>query len=373
MNEQLEKNQERENLKIQITALVESCYARFDFLHNEPLEFLVKKALDAYLDSGLTIEEINDKIMQEVQKRFKSYDSFYNPEKIQKNHEVIYTKLVQLVDLLDEYDIDYQLAGALCGYLKYGEESTRCHEDIDLHVNEKDMNKFHVVCSMLGLHFADNRLHSPRVLKNEIPSGEHEVIATMDDSDFHVGAFCFERLADGTIISKGYYHDDLGRNCAREEIISSQLAQEIFGSDYAEYEGRRICITSPEYIYLLKQYTHSEKDSHDIEFLESRIDPEKLQRIKSLKDSDKVIQHVFVTDVPPVEEVEKTDSNQEELDGMFEDSSLEYSQEQEKAKQFSKKKPTNDANQNGFVTFILIIAVLLIAAGIGAFLYFNFR
>ena len=61
--------------------------------------------------------------------------------------------------------------------MKYGEESKRIHDDIDLNMNEDDLGKFGEVCRQLGFDFHDNRMNSPRVLQNGIPHGDHEVVA----------------------------------------------------------------------------------------------------------------------------------------------------------------------------------------------------
>ena len=104
----------------------------------------------------------------------------------------------------------------------------------------------------MGLNFKDNRLNTTRVLKNGIPSGEHEIIATTDESDFHIGAFPFEKLKDGTIINKGYYHDEDGNIIVRKETYSRELAEEIYSDsgNNVNFEGHNLTITAPEFVYL---------------------------------------------------------------------------------------------------------------------------
>ena len=296
---------EVDSRKRQITIIIDAYYENpeFSFLKEIPREKLLDKAYEKYLNKNLTLSEINEDIAKSVLEKkeyFNKENNRYDKKYISKNHEVIYSKLEEFSKLLNDANIDYQLAGALCGYIKYGEESDRCHDDIDISINEKDIDKLRKVCEIMGLNFKDNRFSSSRVLKNGIPSGEHEIIATSDSSDFHIGAFPFERLADGTIITKGYYHDSNKHICCREDIISSQLASLIFGKETVDFNGIPIYITAPEYVYVLKEYTNSEKDKRDREFLEKHIDMEKVKQIKGLSKTDKVTQNSLVINDPTI-------------------------------------------------------------------------
>ena len=244
------------------------------------------RAVEMFKDSELPYEEVVNQInalaRQVVQSYTEEREKRFNPELVKQNHEEIYGKLEILVKKLNEKGIDYQLAGALCAYIKYGVESNRTHDDIDINLNEADMSKFKEVCEEMGLQFNDDRLTTPRVLKNGIPAGDHEVLATLDGSDFHIGAFCFERKPDGTIVNKGYYHDEDGQVYTRNDIMNPELANEIFGREQVDFRGQKLTITPPEYVYRLKNYTKKDKDLADIMFMESRIDKDKLERISEL-------------------------------------------------------------------------------------------
>lgn len=252
----------------------------------------LNRAIDMFKDSQLPYEEVVKQINDLVEKTIHIYleekKKRFNPDFVKKNHEQIYSKLEVLVKKLNENNIDYQLAGALCAYIKYGVESNRTHDDIDINLNEEDIDKFKKVCEEMGLQFHDNRLTTTRVLKNGIPSGEHEVLATLEGSDFHIGAFCFERKPDGTVINKGYYHDDSGQIYTRDEVISPELAEEIFGREEVDFRGQKLVITPPEFVYRLKNYTKKDKDLFDIMFMEGRIDKSKLERINELSKYSKV-------------------------------------------------------------------------------------
>lgn len=260
----------------------------------------LNRAIDMFKDSQLPYEEvikqINDLVEKTIHIHLEEKEKRFNPDFVKENHEQIYSKLEVLVKKLNENNIDYQLAGALCAYIKYGVESNRTHDDIDINLNEEDIDKFKKVCEEMGLQFHDNRLTTTRVLKNGIPSGEHEVLATLEGSDFHIGAFCFERKQDGTVINKGYYHDDSGQIFSRDEIIEPELAKEIFGREEVDFRGQKLTITPPEFVYRLKKYTKNDKDLVDINFMNERIDKNKLEQIESLSKTSTIV-HTKVKEI----------------------------------------------------------------------------
>ena len=360
---------DREKRKKLIEALVEEFYREYDFLKEEPYSMLVDKALEMFLDSDLSIEDVKNKMFKMVQKRKLAIEARYNPEEVKENHGIVYGKLDQLTPLLQEAGIDYHLGGALCAYLKYGEESIRSHDDLDFMVNEKDLDKFKEVCEKLGFSFYDHRMDSPRVLKNGIPSGEHEVIATTSVSDFHIGVFCFERLVDGTVILKGYYHDEDGNACCREEILSSELAKEVLNNEVIEYHGHPLSITSPEWIYTLKSYTKTDKDKVDLSFMEDKINQDKLKKLRDLSKTDRYIQCVRVAELPATRTLnpKAMENDNSELSQMLveaQDSKSEGKEkheEKEKTKKLGKIDPPTTMSQNGFAHKYTIVISILIA------------
>lgn len=386
MSDALTLEEKREIRKEQITLLVKTYYEKFEFLRYEPLDLLIDKSLDLFLDNDISMYEINEKLIEAIMDRKKALDERYDDDKVRDNHEIIYGRLEQLVRLLNKNGVDYQLAGALCGYLKYGEESDRCHDDIDINLNEQDIGKFQRICESIGLNFEDNRLSSPRVLKNGIPSGEHEVISRDPDSDFHIGVFPFERLEDGTVISKGYYHDEQGDSCCREEIYSPELASELFGHEEIDFRGTPVTITPPEYIYMLKNYTRNQKDMHDIEFLENKIDKDKVAKIQKLSREGKVVQNVPVNSVPNVDIHNSYIDGDNELGDMMSDySAMEAGKKveagdssksdgaaKESAKIYVKKAETpsptdnNSGSEDGFANSSILGVLVAIALTVGA-------
>ena len=269
-----------ESRKVFITSLVSKMYDKYDFLRKESLDALINKALITYQNCDLSNEEIEDRLFQEIIIKKKEFDFRYDPLNVKNNHELVYKKLKEIVSLLNKNKIDYQLCGALAGYVKYNIESTRVHNDIDFNINEKDIDRFKQICISLGYKYEDNRLNPKRVLKNGIPTGEHEIIARDTNSNLDIGVFLFERLPDHSIINKFYFTDEQGNSCIKEVFYSPELAKEIFSRESVIFQGENIIITPPEYVYSLKEYTLNEKDLYDIDFLKDKIDKTKYKRIK---------------------------------------------------------------------------------------------
>ena len=309
----------RDLRKDQIALMVEDFYNRNEILHIVPYGYYAEKVIAKYLDSNLSLDAIRRELEKLVEEKKKRLNAQFDPTIVQKNHEFIYAKLRKLIKLLNRSGADYHLAGALAAYVYYGIESTRVHDDIDIHINEKDINKLKNACEAMGLKFHDKRLNSPRVLINGIPTGKHEISATSDKSDFHIGAFCFERMTDGSIISKGYYHDENNKACAREVILSPELAKEIYTKKPIYFHDLPVFITSPEYLYSLKNYTKTEKDLVDIAFLEKHIDREKLARMRILSKTDKHVQCVRVSSLPSPSKINRKaiENDNSELSNML--------------------------------------------------------
>ena len=366
---ELSDEKKKEVKKEQITALVTAYYKKFDFLQNQELSELINKALNKYLDSDLTIEEINDELMKIIIEAKKDVDKRHDEDKVKENHEELYEKLDQLVSLLATAGIDYQLAGALCSYLKYGEESKRIHDDIDLNMNEDDLEKFGEVCRQLGFDFHDNRMNSPRVLQNGIPHGDHEVIAEIPGSDLHIGVFCFQRNPDGSINNRSYYKDEEGNNKVWNEYMPPEFAKLVFGAETIEFNGKPLIITPPEYVYSLKSFTRQQKDLEDIKFMEDKIDRDKLARIREAKNNGR---RVDLLDANPKKNNDIESMMNDKTEEKVEEKSMEY----EKPKVYVKNDNNINNNSNGergFVHYIgLIVPYIVLLVMVAIIEIFNF-
>ncbi len=368
---ELSDEKKKEVKKEQITALVTAYYNKFDFLQNQNLSELINKSLNKYLDTDLTIEEINDELMQLILIAKKEDDKRHDGDKVKDNHKELYEKLDQLVSLLATAGIDYQLAGALCSYLKYGEESKRIHDDIDLNMNEDDLGKFGEVCRQLGFDFHDNRMNSPRVLQNGIPHGDHEVVAEIPGSDLHIGVFCFQRNPDGSINNRSYYKDEEGNNKVWNEYMPPEFAKLVFGAETIEFNGKPLIITPPEYVYSLKSFTRQQKDLEDIKFMEDKIDKDKLARIREAKDNGR---RVDLLDANP----KKNDDIESMMNDKTEEKVEENSMEYEKPKVYVKNDNNNNNHNNnnsesGFIHYRgLIVPYIVLLVMVAIIEIFNF-
>ncbi len=344
-----------ESRKEFITTLVTKLYDKYDFLRVDSLDTVVEKTLDKYLDSNLSNDEIEDELFQILINRKKEVDFRYDSENVKDNHRMIYSKLKELVHLLNDNNIDYQLCGALCGYLKYG-ESNRVHDDLDFNINEKDIDSFKKICISLGYSFEDNRMNSPRTLKDGIPSGEHEIIAKDPNSRFHIGVFAFERMPDHSVINKLYYTDEQGNPCVREELYSPELASEIFPREVVSFDGEKVFITPPEYVYSLKEYTQSEKDKHDIAFYKDKIDNDRYRRIKKKAASGKIIRQIPVYGIDTYDENPFANSNSI----MEEEPILDMTAPGIEPKPKEEKKETDNS---GYTNSLIIVLLTMVCLG----------
>ena len=288
--------EERKSIrKNRIIDLVVAYYNKFDFLKNRDLNELINKVLDEYLDSDLSIEEINDELIKTILNMLKKVTSDRDEEKGMDNNE-LYSRLDALAALLADKGIDYQVGGGLSPYLEFGEDPSRIHDDIDLNLNEDDLDDFEKICNTLGYSFYDNRNNSTRILKNGYPYGEHEVGAKIPGSKLHIGIFCFNRNKDGSVDNKSYYKDENGKTRIWNEHFSSKLAKLIFGGKKIDFNGKKINITPSEYIYSIKSYTRNNKDLRDLRFMDGKINMDRLNEIISLSKTDRRVDLIGVED-----------------------------------------------------------------------------
>lgn len=316
-------------LKKKVELLVETFYNNYDFLRVESLEDFKNYIFEKYLNSNLTFEEIQEKLEDEVINRKTNEDTNINDtpnlneeDELSNNHRNVYEKLEELGYLLRLANVNYYIEGGLVGYLKYNEESNRKHNNINITVNEEDDDNFKSTCDTLGIKVVDN------------PTEE---ISNSDNQDIIINLSSFKKLEDGSIISKRYDND----GNIKQDIISSKLANIVFGNETAEYRGYNLNIILPEYIYYLKSNSLDEKDKIDIEFLKDKIDKSKLELI---------------------EEISKIEDNSSDLNSMMVDDENKKETEEfvnEKPKVFEKK--DNKNNEDGFANTATISGMNIFA------------
>ena len=140
-------NQNIENRKKQISVIVDEYYKQTHQMYDVSLDNLTKIAIDLYLESNFSIQEIcqrvaRGEVLEEYKKRENSIkinnkkseeitnssiedindDEIPNTSKpIHYGHNPrVEALLLNIVPLLNQQGIDYQLAGDWVSYIKYG-------------------------------------------------------------------------------------------------------------------------------------------------------------------------------------------------------------------------------------------------------------
>lgn len=354
-----------EERKKRISELVKDIYCKRKHLGNQALDIWIDEALNKFLLTDLTMDEIKKQLEDMASKKAEGQYSVYYENKddfnsdIKNNHEDIYDRLDELVFLLNENNIDYQLAGALCGYLKYGEESNRKHDDIDISVNEDDLGKVKEICQSLGFSFIDDRKKPRKKLIDGKPVGDQEVQAIDIRDGFRIDVLCFKRLENGDVVSKEYYLDEDDNVVCKEEIFEGDLAKLLYGKEEITFRDNKLFITPPEYVYSFKKYTDTPKDIEDVKYLDSRINMDKLREITELLSSKKI-------NINSDKENENTVSN--DLESMMNDISDEkdndISHENEKPKTFQFKRDEDGFADSLSITSLFVATSVIILIGL---------
>lgn len=271
------------------------------------------------------------------------------------SYDNLYKLFQELVGLFQEKNLDYQLVGDFAIMLKYGNEITTDISTIQINLNEKDMESFCEICKALNLKLQDNRLCSNKILENEEISGDEEVMVYYDDKPLLI-IHCFERLVDGTIISKNYYQDGDDNPRAKEIIYGSKLVKEIFDKDYIEFFGYMVPIVSFEYLFIEKKIKYNL-----LNYLETKVDNRQISNIRNLMKTDKVTQFVLVNDLDITNtnliEIDNNDISHILLEAQNNDLNETQNLEFLKEKLVHKDE---GLNETGFSTTHIIIIIILI-------------
>ena len=199
--------------------------------------------------------------------------------------------ILMICKKLNELSINYYIAGAIGGYIDAGISLERKHDDLDILIEEKDVEKLKIVFENTDFDFYDNRFISEKVL-NEYgyTDGDHEVCAWHKFSDFHIGFFLVSFDEDSYTISE-YFKDN-----NKQKKLDRTLPIEYFKYQYNEvpinYLGVNVKVARKELIYKNKKAMGREKDLFDIERLERCLDYQILDGLKGLskKRESKIIE-----------------------------------------------------------------------------------
>lgn len=161
-------------------------------------------------------------------------------------------------------------------------------------IAEKDIEKVREALEGSDYVFSDNRLTTDKTYDPEIghTQGEHEVIAKHKESEFHLGFFLFDRQRDESIDIIKYYK---GRKDGKDVpmLLKRHLPKELVELEYTvestEYANTSFRTSTPESIYSKKSYTAKEKDRLDIQALEGKIDPTKIDEAARIRTTTKTV------------------------------------------------------------------------------------
>lgn len=200
--------------------------------------------------------------------------------------------LKYLITLLNDNDIDFFLVGSIGAFIDAGIPIQRIHDDIDIMIEEKSINKLKFLFKTSDFNFYDNRMTSDKYLNNlGYTDGEHEVIAKYKYNDFHIGFFLYKKSAETYTIIE-YFKSD-----SNQKRLDRTLPINFFDYQYNpiphNYNGLRVKTVRKETIYKNKSIMNREKDIFDMQLLKPYIDLSKLERLSGMKK----YRHIEIADI----------------------------------------------------------------------------
>ena len=177
-------------------------------------------------------------------------------------------------------NVNFYVVGAVGGYIDANLPLQRKHDDLDLMIEEKDIDKVKEIFVDSDFIFCDNRLNNGKFLNDYgYTEGDHEVFAQHKERDFHIGFFLFEKNENEYTIIE--YYTENGENRRLERTLPIDIFQYQYNEE-ACFEDRKIKVARKELIYKNKIVMNREKDLFDIRNLEPKIDNEILGHLKGL-------------------------------------------------------------------------------------------
>ena len=274
------------NLSVSMDSLA---YTVHNTLSGNPEKY--KEAIDAVKEVEPERTDLEETLQYNI-------DHNYVPGNIpiEENHKLIADTLRRVCDKLNEKGIDYYVVGALSVYLKTQTDLFRYHGDIDFLIPEDKIEEVAEAIQGTDYVFSDDRFDNKRTYTEEVghAQGEHEVIANHKDNEFHLGFFLYRREKDGAITIREYFMQDdpeTGKKVPMvlERYLSKELSELEYSDEVTEFAGTSFRTSTPESVMLKKMYTKHDKDLKDIEALKDKIDPEKMENLRNLRSTQKVV------------------------------------------------------------------------------------
>lgn len=186
--------------------------------------------------------------------------------------DFLLSQLAFICDKLNKSDINYYLVGALSGYIDCNLEITREHDDIDIMILEKDINKLYDILKDSDYTLVDNRNQSNKFLNDKgFTEGEyHDVYAIYKDTNFHIGFFLY------SLTDKDYSIIEYFRQEGSQKRLIRTLPIQYFNCQYDNkfkiYKGIKLRTAKVECIYNNKKNMTRDKDKYDNLIFEKYID-----------------------------------------------------------------------------------------------------
>ncbi len=114
---------------------------------------------------------------------------------MEENFLFLDNAIKMIVQKLDYHKINFYIVGALGAYIDAKISLQRNHDDLDLMIEEKDIEKVKEIFKDSDFMFFDDRYINNKYLNQwGYPEGNHEVYANHKFSNFHIGFFYIEKI-----------------------------------------------------------------------------------------------------------------------------------------------------------------------------------
>ena len=194
--------------------------------------------------------------------------------------EALLKQLAFVCDKLNNIGIEYYVVGALGAYIDRNIDLTREHEDIDIMILEKDIDKLKKIFKHTDYTFIDKRKSSTKILNDKgfTEGEEHDVYATLKGTDFHIGFFVIDK--DENNYSTIDYFVDNGVQKRLIRTLPIRYFNYQYDDNYKIYNGIKLKTTRLETVYNNKLNMDREKDLYDVRIFEKYINKSIIDKMK---------------------------------------------------------------------------------------------
>lgn len=177
-----------------------------------------------------------------------------------------------ICDRLNEISMEYYLVGAIGGYIDCNLDISREHDDIDIMIPEKDINKLYEIFKNSEYIFIDNRKHSNKILNDKwFTEGKyHDVYAIYKNNKFHIGFFLYSKTDKEYSIIEYFKNNNKQKRLIRTLPIGYFHYQ--YDNKFKIYRWIKLKTAKVECIYNNKKNMTRDKDKYDNLIFEKYID-----------------------------------------------------------------------------------------------------